>query len=225
MNSNAVMMMAKLLVIVQGMRDSFMGIVYPSEAVARRWDGGLQTRLQRAPLERFLRARGIVPAPRGISQDSDDLARATGGIIEGGLALHVVDREEGLAFGQRAVVGHVACLVSRALALQIAQADAWRIVALVSTARLLSPWIGLNTAAMASASAARQFQKEVTKGISPLDWRIMKSASDAVSGNDLDAMANASANIAARLNAETPAAEVWAAQALQSSIKSLRSGA
>jgi len=202
-----------------------MGIVYPSEAVARRWDGALQARLRRAPLERFLSGRGIVPAPRGISQDSDDLVRATVLIVEAGLALYFVDRKEGLAFGQRAVVGHVACLVSRALAEQISQADAWRIVALVSTARLLSPWIGLNTAAMTSASAARQFQKEVTKGISPLDWRIMKSASDAVSGNGLDAMANASANIAARLNAETPAAEVWAAQALQSSIKSLRSGA
>jgi hypothetical protein len=224
MNSSAVMM-AKLLVIVQGMRDSFMGIVYPSEAVARRWDGALQTRLQRAPLEGFLRARGIVPAPRGICQDSDDLARATVVIIEGGLALHLVDREEGLAFGQRAVVGHVACLVSRALAVQIAQPDAWRIAALVSTARLLSPWTGLNAAAVASASAARQFQKEVTKGISPLDWRIMKSASEAVSGNGVDAMATASANIAARLNAKTPAAEVWPAQTLQGSNKSFRSGA
>ena len=219
------MMMAKLLVFVQGMRDSFMGIVYPSEAVARRWDGALQTRLQRAPLERFLKARGIVPAPRGISQDSDDLVRATVLIVETGLAFYFVDRQEALAFGQRAVVGHVACLVSRALAEQIAQPDAWRIVALVSTARLLSPWIGLNAGAMASASAARQFQKEVTKGISPLDWRIMRSASDAVSGNGEDAMATASAKIATRLNAETPAAEVWAAQTMLGSNKSFRSGA
>jgi hypothetical protein len=206
------------------MRDSFMGIVYPTKAVARRWDGALQARLQRAPLERFLRARGIVPAPRGISQDSDDLARATVLIVEAGLALHFVGRDEGLAFGQRAVVGHVACLVSRALAEQIAQPDAWRIVALVSAARLLSPWTGLNAAAIASASAARQFQKEVKKGISPLDWRIMKSASDAVSGNGLDAMANASANIAARLNAEIPSAERWAPLAFPGSNKSFQSG-
>jgi hypothetical protein len=137
----------------------------------------------------------------------------------------VVDREVGLAFGQRAVVGHVACLVSRALAIQIAQPDVWRIAALVSTARLLTPWTGLNAAAIASASSARQFQKEVTKGISPLDWRIMKSASDAVSGNGGDAMATASANIAARLKAETPAAEGWAARALQGSNKSFWSGA
>src|SRR5580704_8955236 len=219
------MMMAKLLVIVHGMRDSFMGIVYPSEAVARRWDGALQTRLQRAPLERFLRARGIVPAPRGISQDSDDLARATVVIIEGGLALHVVDREEGLAFGQRAVVGHVACLVSRVLAVQIAQPDAWRIAALVSTARLLSPWIGLNAAAMASATAARQFQKDVVQGISPLDWRIMQSAGDALNGNGPDAMPKSSANIAARLKAEAPSAQDCALQVLQGSKKGSQSGA
>ena len=219
------MMMAKLLVMVQGMRDSFMGIVYPSEAAAHRWDGALQARLRRAPLERFLSGRGIVPAPRGISQDSDDLVRATVLIVEVGLALYFVDRKEGLALGQRAVVGHVACLVSRALAEQIAQARDWRIVALVSTARLLSPWIGLNAAAIASASAARQFQKEVTRGISPLDWRIMKSASDAVKDNGVDALATASVNIAARLNAETPAAEVWTARASQGLNKSFRSGA
>lgn len=200
-----------------------MGIVYPSKNVARRWEGALQARLRRAPLERFLSGRGIAPAPRGISQDSDDLVRATVLIVEAALALHVVDRVKGLVFAQRGVVGHVACLVSRALSEQIAQPDAWRIVALVSTARLLSPWIGLNAAAIASASSARQFQKQVTKEISPLDWRIMKSASDAVWGNGLDAMATASANIAARLNAETPSAEVGAPRPLRGS--SFQSGA
>ena len=200
-----------------------MGIVYPSKNVARRWEGALQARLRRAPLERFLSGRGIAPAPRGISQDSDDLVRATVLIVEAALALHVVDRVKGLVFAQRGVVGHVACLVSRALSEQIAQPDAWRIVALVSTARLLSPWIGLNAAAIASASSARQFQKQVTKEISPLDWRIMKSVSDAVWGNGLDAMATASANIAARLNAETPSAEVGAPRALRGS--SFQSGA
>jgi hypothetical protein len=201
-----------------------MGIVYPSKAVARRWEGALQARLLRAPLERFLRAQGMVPAPRGVSKDSDDLAHATVSIVDAGIALYLIDRAPVLAFGQRAVVGHAACLVSRALAEQIAQPDSWRIAALVSTARLLSPWVGLNAAAMASASAARQFQNEVLKGISPLDWRIMKSASDAVSGNSLDAMTNASANIAARLNAEIASAESRAPQPLRGSNKSFQSG-
>jgi hypothetical protein len=200
-----------------------MGIVYPSKAVARRWDGALQARLRRAPLESFLRAREIAPAPAGLSRDSDDLARATVSIVETGLAFYLADRKAGLAFRQRSVVGHVACLVSRALADQVSLPDAWRIVALVSTARLLSPWIGLNAAAMAAASAARQFQKEVMKGISPLDWRIMQSACDALSGAP-DAMPKASANIAARLNAEAPSALLCAPE-VRGSNKGFQSGA
>lgn len=203
---------------MRGARDSFMGIVYPSKAVARRWDGALQTRLRRAPLERFLAAQGITAASRGVSQDSDDLVRATVLIVEAGLALHFADGEA-LAFQQRPVLAHVACLVSLALAQQLSQPDAWRIVALVSAARLLSPWMGLNAAAVASACAARQFQKEVMKGISPLDWRIMQSAADAISGNGPDASLKASANIAARLNSEAPPVEVWAPIALRASNK------
>jgi hypothetical protein len=198
-----------------------MGIVYPPRAVASRWDGALQARLRRAPLETFLRARGIVPAARGVSQDSDDLVRATVWIVETGVSLYVADREEALALRQRAGVGHVACLVSRALAEKIEHPDVWRIVALVSTAQLLTPWIGLNAAAVASAAAARQFQKEVMKGISPLDWRIMQSACDAVSGN-AGGMTQASANVAARLNADPPSGEVWAPEELRAPMKSLR---
>jgi hypothetical protein len=208
---------------MRGARDSIMGIVYPSKAVARRWDGALQTRLRRAPLERFLAARGITAASRGVAKDSDDLVRATVLIVEAGLALHIADGE-GLAFKQRPVLAHVACLVSLALAQQLSEPDRWRTVALVSTAKLLSPWMGLNAAAVASGCAARQFQKDVMKGISPLDWRIMQSAADAVSGNGPDAFLKASANIAARLNSEAPSAEVWAPIALRAPNKG-RSGA
>ena len=202
-----------------------MGIVYPSKTVARRWDGALQARLRRAPLEAFLKARSLVPALPGVSQDSDNLAQATVSIVETGLSLYLADREEGLAFHQRPVLAHVACLVSLALAQQISQLDSWRIAALVGTAQLLSPWMGLDAAAMASASAARQFQKEIMKGISPLDWRIMRSACEVVSGNGLDALSNASANIAARLNAEAPSALACALQVLRSSNKGFQSGA
>jgi hypothetical protein len=201
-----------------------MGIVYPSKAVARRWDGALEARLRRAPLERFLRARGIVPAARGVPQDSDDLVRATVLIVETGVALYAADREEVLAFRQRAVVGHVACLVSCALAEQIARPDAWRIVALVSTARLLTPWIGLNAAAIASASVAREFQKGVVKGISPLDWRIMQSACDAVSRDGPQAIAHVAAHIAARLNASA-GGRVWAADDLPRAVEAVQSKA
>jgi hypothetical protein len=176
-----------------------MGILFPSAAVARRWDGALQVRLRRAPLEAFLKAQSLVPAPVGVAQDSDNLVRATVLIVEAGLSVYFADRAEGLAFHQRAVVGHVACLVSRALAEQISHPGAWRTVALVSTARLLSPWIGLSAAAMASASCARQFQKELTKAASSLDTRICENACNAVSRNGVEALAEISANIAARL--------------------------
>jgi hypothetical protein len=189
-----------------------MGILFPNEAVARRWDGALQARLRRAPLEAFLRTRSLVPAPPGVSQDSDNLTRATVLIVEAGFSHYFADREESLAWRQRPLVGHVACLVSHALAQQISEPDAWRIVALVSAARLLSPWIGLNAAAIAAATAARQFQKGIMKGISPLDWRIMKSACDAVGGNCSDAMTRASATIATCLNAEGPSAHSVAIQ-------------
>src|ERR1700722_18042503 len=73
-----------------------MGIVYPSKAVARRWEGALQARLRRAPVECFLRARSILPAPTGVSQGSDNLVRATVFIVQAGLARYVADRERNL---------------------------------------------------------------------------------------------------------------------------------
>jgi hypothetical protein len=177
-----------------------MGIVYPSKAVSARWDGALKARLRRAPLEMFLRGRSLVPAPAGASQDTDNLVRATVVIVEAGLSLYCVNKKEGLPSSQRPVVGHLASLVGLALAQQISESDAWRNVALVSTARLLAPWMGLNFAAPVAASAVRQFQQDIMNGASPSDWRIMNSAWEAVSGNDDAAIGNAALNIAARLN-------------------------
>jgi hypothetical protein len=177
-----------------------MGIVFPSEAVARHWDGALQARLRRAPLEEFLKRRGIVAAPPGVSQDSDNLVRATVLVVEAGLALYFEDRPEDLALPQRMLIGHVACLVTRALAGIISRPGAWRIAALVSTARLLSPWIGLNAAALASASSTRRFQRERSQATSSIDARIYHNVLAAVADDGPAAMAEISASIAARLN-------------------------
>jgi hypothetical protein len=181
-----------------------MGIVYPSKAVAARWNGALQARLRRAPLEMFLRGRSLIPAPAGASQDNDNLVRATIVIVEAGLTLHLRDHEEGLTVAHRPVVGHVASLVSLALAQQISEPDVWRNVALVSTGRLLAPSMGLSQAAPVAASAVRQFQQEIMSGASPSDWRIMNSACEAVSCNDGAAFGNAASTIAARLSVPAP---------------------
>lgn len=157
-----------------------MGVVFPSEAVARRWSGARQARLRRAPLEEFLRAHGIALAPAGAARDSDNLVRATGFIVNAGLMLYLHNRSEVLTPTQQAAAGHVACLVSRALAELISEASAWRIVALVATTRVLSPSTGLNAAAMASASFVRHFQRELLKPATAMDLRISESASAAI---------------------------------------------
>ena len=179
-----------------------MAIVFPSEAVARRWDGALQARLRRAPLEGFLKARGIVPAPAGVAQDSDNLVRATVLIVEAGLKVYLSGRSEGLVAPQLAIVGQVTCLVSRALAELISQPAVWRIVALVSTARLLTPWIGLNAAAIMSASSTRHFQEGlVNEAI--IDAQVGRTASATILRDGTDAMAEVSAVIAARLSSQS----------------------
>jgi hypothetical protein len=179
-----------------------MGILFPNEAVARRWDGALQARLTRAPLEAFLRAHSVAPAPVGVAQDSDNLVRATVLIVEASLLHYFKDRDAHLAPGQRARVGHTACLVSRTLSALICQPGAWRIGALISTARLLSPWIGLNVAAMASALYARQFKKQFKEPPCSQDARIMDAVRGAVNLNGADTMAELTASIAALLNAD-----------------------
>ncbi len=202
MNPCAVMIRAKrfLTDVRMPCGENFMGILFPSEAVARRWDGALQARLRRAPLDKFLRARAIVPAPAGVAQDSDNLVRATVLIVEAGLTHYFNDRAEGLAVPQRPIVGHVACVVSRALAELISQPGSWRIAALVSTARLLSPWIGLNSAALEAASSARWFQQEWSKAASAIDERVRHSALTAVTEESAARMAEVSAIIAIRLS-------------------------
>jgi hypothetical protein len=186
-----------------------MGIVYPKEAIARRWEGALQARLRRAPLEAFLRTQSSVPAPTRGPQDTDNLVRATVIIVQAGLDLYLT-REQGLAFSHRPVVGHVACLVSVALAQQIFEPDLWRNAAQISTARLLGASIGLDAASMMAAAVARRFHKEIAIGVSPLDWRISKSAAEAVSSNKASALAMAAWHIAARLNAESSIALITA---------------
>jgi hypothetical protein len=182
-----------------------MGIVYPSEAVARRWDGALKARLSRSPLEKFLRERSIATAPAGIAQDSDNLARATVSIVAAGLSGYFATRTGDLTVRHQQITGHIACLVSCSLAGLILQPAAWRIAALVSTAQLLSPWIGPNAAALASASSTREFQHGSFKPESPLAMRIGQSASAAVNQGSAAALAEITGLIAEYLHGAGPA--------------------
>jgi hypothetical protein len=208
MTLNAVMMLSLSFVCT---RDLDMGIVYPSKNVALRWEGALKARLRRVPLEKFLRARALTPAPAGISQDSDNLVRAAVLILEEGLERHFAQPDPQFALHQQASAALAACVVSVALAQEFSKPETWRTVALMSAAQSLSPFVGLNAAAFLAAAAARQFKKEISEGLSPLDWRIMKFAVEAVRGEDA-MMTRAATSIAARIDAPSLSAAEWPAE-------------
>jgi hypothetical protein len=176
-----------------------MGIVFPSADIARRWDGALQARLRRAPLEKFLRARGVVPATAGAAQDTDNVARATVLIIDAGLARFCTQRSDGVIIPQRETIAHMACVVSCSLAELILEPRVWRIAALLSVARLLRPSMGLIEAALASGAYVRRFQLQASS-VSSVDPQIAQTISAAVTNDALAAMTDISVLIAERLN-------------------------
>jgi hypothetical protein len=173
-----------------------MGLIYPNQSKTRHWDGALQARLRRAPLEEFL-SRHSLKIAHGASRDCDNLARATVYLIEGGSKIYFYDREDGLAESQQGVIGRLACLTARALAELIGEPASWRTAALVSTAQLLTPWIGLQAAACASAGCIRQFTVEQQDDLQ--DMRMAAAASVAVQHCDGGSMLAVTEIIANRL--------------------------
>jgi hypothetical protein len=134
-----------------------VALVFPGEPTARKWTGALEARLRRGPLEQFLLSSSLKVAKAGAAQASDNMTRATVFIVQAGLQAYFKERDHGLSSAQLAAVGHCACLVSRAASAAIREPATWRVPALVSTALLLSPWIGLNAAASGSAGSVRDF--------------------------------------------------------------------
>jgi hypothetical protein len=147
------------------------------------------------------------------------VARATVLIVDAGIALYCEDRADGMAAPQRAIIGQMACVVSFALAELISQPRSWRIAALVGAAQLLSPWIGLNAAALASASAVRRFQR--LKALSAGDARIAQTACAAIATNSMAATAEVCASIATRLSNPT---EVEGGSSSASDLADLQAG-
>lgn len=177
-----------------------MAIVFPSASVASRWNGALQARLQRAPLEAFLRSRNIAPARPVNAGDTDDVARATVLVVEEALALRRAPAD-GINQEQ---IGYLACVVSESLGQLIGQPGCWRIAALLSAATLLSPSLGLHEAALASAASVRHFQSSARPG-SFGDQRIARAVYDVVILNTTCAMAAMSSVIPASFECSAPA--------------------
>ena len=180
-----------------------MALIHPSHTRTRHWNGALQARLIRAPLEQFLTTHRV-KVEYGVARDSDNLARAAVFIIDSGLKVYFSGRVEGLADSQHSVIGRLACVVSRAVAAVIFQPDAWRIPALLSTARLLTPWIGLNAAARASASSTHVFTVGLTtsSALPRVDIEMAEYVSAAVKNGDPASITVLAQRIAARLLCE-----------------------
>jgi hypothetical protein len=161
-----------------------MALIMPSENVARRWNGALQARLRRAPLEELLRVRDLKVAPAGAARDTDNLVRATVFMVDAGVRIHAHAHEDELDERQQELVAQAACVVSHSLAALIGEQAAWRIAALVSAAQLLNPWIGLNAAAYAAAAAAQRFSEDLLDPTRAPRTLISEKAAIAVERND-----------------------------------------
>jgi hypothetical protein len=179
-------------------------IIIPRSDIAARWNGALESRLRRAPLERFLRSRSLPFVAAGAAQGTDNLATATVAMVSTGLQLYGVDRTRGLVERQLVaqqleLVAQIACIISDRLAALIEEPHSWRIASLVSGAQLLKTHVGLTEAARLSAAAARIYETHAIQDESWSDLR--RHCARAVAEND-DSHHRAACNvIAERLGA------------------------
>ena len=153
-------------------------------------------------MEQFL-ATTHMKIAYGRSRDCDNLVRATVFMVDLGLTDYFSCRAEGLAESQHGSIGRLACVVSRTLAVLILQPEAWRIPALLGTTQLLTPWIGLNAAAGASASSTHEFTVSLTKyAARPMDVEIAEFVSDAIKHPDAASLIALGSRIAAWLSSQ-----------------------
>jgi len=162
-----------------------VSVVYPNDKIAARWAGALEARLRQAPLENFLRSRGQKWVLTGDARVTDNLACGGIYLVDGALNAFMLESRGTLTISQHPAVGQIACAVSHGLAMLIQEPNAWRIAALVSTARVLSPYSGLDAAAHIAAAAARDYSAAFNAGTQSADVvHIGNAASFAVESND-----------------------------------------
>lgn len=162
-----------------------MTLLYPNAAVSRRWEGALQARLRRAPIETFLRSHDLKVSAAGASRLTDNLIRTTVHIVQWGFIA-----TESIADAEQDAVSEIACSICHELVCLIDEPDSWRIAALVSAAELLSAGVGRRVAAFKAAAAAREFLSKLhTRTLSPGIRNIGMQAALAVQSNHADQLA------------------------------------
>jgi hypothetical protein len=137
----------------------------------------------------------------GDARVTDNLACGGIYLVDGALNAFMLESRGTLTLSQHPVVGQIACAVSHGLAALIQEPNAWRIAALVSTARVLSPYSGLAAAAHIAAAAARDYSAAVNAGTRLADVvHISNAAACAVESNDEERALNVMKLILRRLS-------------------------
>jgi hypothetical protein len=182
-----------------------VAVIIPNAKISARWSGALEVRLRHAPLEAFLRSRGLKWAVSGEARITGNLACATIYLVGKALDALPGGRVESLQFTRHSAVGQMACAASSSLALLIQEPAYWRTAALVATARLLEKGIGLSAAARLAAAAARDYHTMVGNGsLEAVVLKIGHAVRRAVDGNDAGLEEAAVELICARLASVPP---------------------
>ena len=176
-----------------------MTILIPQPAIVARWNGALELRLRRSPLERFLRSRSLPFTARGPGQVTDNVITATVAIVSGGQQCYSVSsQQDALVESQLQEMALIACAISEELAVLIDESASWRLAALVSAAQVLRPHLGLSASAHVSAATARAFE---ANGHDPTWSEVRRLSAATVEKSDDSRYRAASARIAEHLTA------------------------
>ena len=163
-----------------------MAVLIPNSEIAARWNGALQARLRREPLDQFLRFQGLAVSPAGPACVTDNLARAALYLIDAGLRAGPKTQAVESPEAFRSTLARTTCAVIDGVATLIHEGAAWKSAALIATAQVLSRFVNLRAAAQAAASAAHEYDasfKHLSPDIALQD--ISHQAANAVRTNEL----------------------------------------
>ena len=128
-------------------------LLTPGERIAARWDGALRARLNREPLEAFLRSHDQLCALSTSQAVTENLVRACMIMVQPALPHRGADWRAMLQPRYFDALGEAVSRVTRALGDLIEEPQLWRVASLVGVARMLSPNLGMDMAAATAASA------------------------------------------------------------------------
>ena len=178
---------------------SIGSVLTPRADISSRWNGALRTRLNRAPLEVFLRSQGQTCALGSRSAVSDNLASAAMFFLRPILPHCQVSWPMLCDPAYLESVGTVTSTISLSLAELIREPISWRVASLIASARLLSPALGGDFAARSAASAVGAFGRSLHAGIP--DAKLGERAVSAVMRPTSAAIAEVRALLVKRLTA------------------------